>query len=525
MEIDSGVAYTNYAPEQTAKANILCATCGAPMSGNTGMAMCEDCIRLNVDISEGIQREASIHYCNGCERYLQPPQHWVAAALESKELMALCLRRLRGLSKVRLVDANFIWTEPHSKRLKLKIKVQDAYQSTFLVQTFEVEFVVVYTQCPDCAKSYTPNTWRACVQVRQKVSHKRTFLYLEQLILKHNAHKDTISIREAKDGLDFFYAQRNHAVKMVDFLTAVTPVRSQKSSELISQDIHTSTKSYKFTYSVEIVPICKDDLVCLPPKLAKQLGNIPQLLLCTKVGNSIHLMDPNTLQVAEISNQVFWREPFHALANVTELTEYYVLDVEPLGPTRGKYILADVELMRTSDNHQFSVRTHLGSILHPGDDAMGYHLMGANFNNDNFERVPEGQIPPVILVKKHYPRRKKNKSRNWKLRHMASEKSDMLPRKQDQDRAERDYELFLREIEEDTELRQTLQLYKSTRKNPPKTQKMEGVEMEMDSEGGAPEGDELEEEDDNEEEDSGLPQISIDELLDEFEDMTMEDHA
>jgi predicted Fe-S protein YdhL (DUF1289 family) len=105
--------------------SILCATCGAPMSGNTGMAMCEDCIRLNVDISEGIQREASIHFCSGCERYLQPPQHWVAAALESKELMALCLRRLRGLSKVRLVDASFIWTEPHSKRIKLKIKVQD----------------------------------------------------------------------------------------------------------------------------------------------------------------------------------------------------------------------------------------------------------------------------------------------------------------------------------------------------------------------------------------------------------------
>ena len=95
------------------------------MSGSSGMAMCEDCIRLNVDISEGIQREASVHYCSGCERYLQPPQHWISASLESKELMALCLRRLRGLSKVRLVDASFIWTEPHSKRIKLKIKVQD----------------------------------------------------------------------------------------------------------------------------------------------------------------------------------------------------------------------------------------------------------------------------------------------------------------------------------------------------------------------------------------------------------------
>jgi len=395
-----------------------------------------------------------------------------------------------------------------------------------LVQTFEVEFVVVYTQCPDCAKSYTPNTWRACVQVRQKVSHKRTFLYLEQLILKHNAHKDTISIRETKDGLDFFYAARNHAVKMVDFLSAVTPVRSQKSSELISQDIHTSTKSYKFTYSIEIVPICKDDLLCLPAKLAKQLGNIPQLLLCTKIGNSLHLMDPNSLQTAEISNQTFWREPFQSLADVTELTEYFVLNVEPLGPTKGKFVLADVEVMRTSDNQQFTIRTHLGGILHPGDDAMGYHLIGTNFNNEHFESVKENRIPPVILVKKHYPRRKKNKNRHWKLQRMGREEGEMLPRKQDQERAERDYELFLREIEEDTELRQTLQLYKSTRKNPLKSQLMEGVEMEINETEGVSSNEQRSEmEEDEEDEDDGvdLPEINVDELLDEFEGMNMDD--
>lgn len=86
--------------------------------------MCFDCIKLNVDISDGIQREATIHFCRGCDRWLQPPSHWVRAAPESRELLALCLRKLRGLSKVRIVDASFIWTEPHSKRIKVKITVQ-----------------------------------------------------------------------------------------------------------------------------------------------------------------------------------------------------------------------------------------------------------------------------------------------------------------------------------------------------------------------------------------------------------------
>ena len=63
------------------------------------------------------------------------------------------------------------------------------------------------------------------VQVRQKVPHKRTFLYLEQLIIKHNAQKDTISIKEVRDGLDFFYSSKSHVLKMVEFFASVAPIK------------------------------------------------------------------------------------------------------------------------------------------------------------------------------------------------------------------------------------------------------------------------------------------------------------
>jgi nonsense-mediated mRNA decay protein 3 len=63
-------------------------------------------------------------------------------------------------------------------------------------------------------------------------------LYLEQLILKAGAHKDTLNIKEAKNGLDFYYAHRNQAEKMLDFLCSVVPCRHTKASELISQDTH-----------------------------------------------------------------------------------------------------------------------------------------------------------------------------------------------------------------------------------------------------------------------------------------------
>lgn len=83
---------------------------------------------------------------------------------------------------------------------------------------------------------------------------------------------------------------------MVDFLNAVLPIRYKHSKKLISHDIHSNTYNYKFTFGVEIVPISKDSLVCLPKKLAQQLGGISQMCLVYRVTNSVHLIDPTTTQ-------------------------------------------------------------------------------------------------------------------------------------------------------------------------------------------------------------------------------------
>jgi len=66
-------------------------------------------------------------------RYLVPPGTWVQCALESQELMRICLKRLRGLNRVHLVDAGFVWTEPHSKRIKVKLTVQKEVHSLFIL--------------------------------------------------------------------------------------------------------------------------------------------------------------------------------------------------------------------------------------------------------------------------------------------------------------------------------------------------------------------------------------------------------
>lgn len=358
------------------------------------------------------------------------------------------------------------------------------------------------------ARSNTRTVWRACVQVRQKVLHKRTFLFLEQLILKHGAHKETLNIREVKDGIDFFFSQRNQAQKFVDFLNSVVPVKVKAAQELISQDVHTSTKSFKFTFSAELVPICKDDLVAIPIKLAKQAGNISPLVLCHKIGTSIYLLDPQTLQSADISGAIYWRAPFYSLADSKELVEFVVMDIESTGNHKGKWHHAEATVARASDlgsnDRTYFTRTHLGHLLQAGDSVMGYLLTGSNFNNPDFELIEQSNtysstIPDVVLVKKHYPRRRKTRRRNWTLKRMGKDDGELLPKKTDQERMDKEYELFLRDVEEDDELRAALALYRSQKK----------AEEEMS----------VAETDDDD--DEGVPQVDMEELLDDFDELKM----
>lgn len=497
--------------ELTSRHRILCYNCGAPLDGTvSGGALCDDCIKLTVDVSQGIPRESFLHFCRDCDRWLLPPNTWVVAQPESRELLAICLKKL-NIHKVRVVDASFIWTEPHSRRIKVKITVQDSVaHGVVLQQAFEVTYVVSTQQCPDCRKSYTANVWRASVQVRQKVPHKRTFMYLEQLILKHNAHRETLNIKEARDGVDFYFAEKNQAETFVHFLESVVPADIKSSKELISEDTHTSTTNYKFTWAAKLVPICKDDLVALPIKLAKSMGNISPLLLCHRIGTHVYLLDPNTLQTADISNKIYWRAPFTSLADAKEMVEFIVLDIESTPVQKGKWHLCEATVARAADlgvnDNTYFTRTHLGHLLHPGDSVMGYMLSGTMFNNEHFDAIEASNtysstIPDVILVKKHFPNRRKNKRRNWKLKHIVKEEDDLFNRKANMSKDDNEYEMFLRDVEEDEEMRAAIALYKAPKKTDP--DEMSVAETEEDDE---------------------VPRINVDELLDDFEDLTVQDN-
>ena len=104
--------------------------CSVPIEPNAANT-CLDCLRSRVDITDGISKQITMHQCRNCERYQRPP--WMACDWESRELLALCLKKVNGLGKVKLVDAAFVWTESHSKRIKLKLTVQNGLLAVILL--------------------------------------------------------------------------------------------------------------------------------------------------------------------------------------------------------------------------------------------------------------------------------------------------------------------------------------------------------------------------------------------------------
>ena len=351
----------------------------------------------------------------------------------------------------------------------------------------------------------------------------------------------------------------------IQFLILI--LSSKASEQLLSADTHSNTANYKFTYSVEIVPICKDDLICVPQKLARSLSNIHPLTICTRVGSSLQVIDVATLQTADIPAQIYWRTPFEPLASVTDLVEFTVLDIEPdYTKSKGKLVMADAQValagafrstgkleeedaMDYSSAGQtstiFHTRTHLGAILQPGDTVLGYHLSNANYNSTDFSDLQAHLIPDIVLIKKTYPnRRKKSKQRSWRLRSIAKEAGEegetgsgrgVVGRLggRDQKKVEEDYELFLRDLEEDPEMRAGVNLYKSksdvtndVRMTGPgggpahggskkkKVQKRNVGSMDVDME-------EATSDREGEVEEADFPEIQLDELLEDFDEMTL----
>ncbi|GFE54120.1 nonsense-mediated mRNA decay related protein, putative [Babesia ovis] len=388
---------------------------------------------------------------------------WLKCDLESKELLSICLKKIKGLENMKIINAAFSFTEPHSKQLKVKICVQKEVDNNFVVeQSLVISYSIKSSQCDHCKRMYTPHTWKAMVQIRQKTKDKRHILMLEQIIIKHNAHENVSNILSRPNGFDLHFQSKTCAQKFADFVSDKIVSQVRNSKKLITQDSVNNKWDYKYTLQVQLIPICADDMVFLPPKVASMNGGISPFLLCVNLTTTISLIDPFTLRTLDVSSDKFWKNPFSSLFNKFNLCNFIVLNIEKDRSCKYShpvYELVDVELMAVNSSTVIYTKSHLGHILTVGDTFSGYDIRKINLNGLAEEETDiTNKIPfDVILVRK--VKTKKAFKTNWVLKRIVDKKGSTTD-----DEIEEDELLdFKEELMSKKELQKNVEFYQNPR--------------------------------------------------------------
>jgi nonsense-mediated mRNA decay protein 3 len=166
----------------------------------------------------------------------------------------------------------------------------------------------------------------------------------------------------------------------------------KQSKQLISNDLKNNEATYKFTLSLEIAPVCKDDLVLLPKALSKEIGGLGPLVLVYKISTFVHIVDIISMKTYELDQVLYWKNEFEAIMSRDRLTEFVVINIwntdyntnVSKAAARQKFKMVQVELARAADygsnDKTFIVNTHLGEILNYNDTVLCYDLEASTSN-------------------------------------------------------------------------------------------------------------------------------------------------
>lgn len=425
---------------------IPCCICGTLIEPNN-MNMCVDCLRDRTKFADNVPTTSSIIYCRSCGRYQTGKTTWSHMELDSPELLQLCIKRLSGMKDKRVKDAKFLFTEPHSRRIRISLTLeQDSINDSVLRQTIIPTFVVNLMQCPSCCENATPRDhWIAKVQLRQSAKSKRTIFWIEQQILSHNAHAGASTIQKKHDGIDFHFNDKAAASRFVNYLKTITPAQVVESSKIMGEDVQCGTVDLRFSYSVRIPPINRQDMIILPKFLVSSTGNKSHVAICRKMAKNIRLVDPLSGNNITVDAATYWKNPFDPALTTEHLRRFIVLSIDVID---GNY--ADVELTdEETYQDRILTKTHLGNVLVENELCLAYDLRVSVVSDKAEEVFKKYGIPEVIVVgrTKSETRRK----RAWHVKELAPYDDDV----------HEEFEEFLDELEEDPELRQDIKIYKN----------------------------------------------------------------
>ena len=383
---------------------------------------------------------------------------WAHAELESRELLGICLKQ--GIehcllkNRMTLQDARWEWTEPHSRRLRVRVTVRKHLDElpnggVTLQAQKTIIFKVNTRQCVECAQDNATGgaePWRSLVQVRQRSSHKRTLHWLEQQASggkKSGArgakkddwlnHPSLLGVQQLRDGLDFYFADTGSANSFTDWCKSRVPLRSKTSKKLISSDKKSNKDHIKYTTLLEVVPLSRDDCVVVPSSSGAvgsvsgddgagggkksggggdTAGQTPHPLrsrmgpgsiaIVTKVSSVIHFVQvyPPTLRVVEMTAEQYFRCPFNAFLTPAALVPYTILDVEDSAEIFRRQMTMTKKKKQQHRDKKKKVGRKVNAEREDrdfvnnddGDDHDTHHHHDANDDNERHETIDEGDV-------------------------------------------------------------------------------------------------------------------------------------
>ena len=258
-----------------------------------------------------------------------------------------------------------------------------------------------------CVKETSKHTWEALVQVRQRTAGSKALIALEEMVVKAGLGTLVNSVQITREGLDLYCSNKNQGEAIVAFITSKMPCRVKTSKKQVSR----VTAEYVFV--VEVVPVCKYDLIPITTKM----GKIQELMLVAKLSSSIHLINPMSCRKMEIKADKYFTNPIKALMTASDMVEFVVLDVQEQKAYNGGVentddsscgkgeisVITHVEVARATDfginDSTYIVKSHLGNILKAGDCVLGYDLAHSMIQVSLQEQL-NFDMQDVVLVRK-----------------------------------------------------------------------------------------------------------------------------
>ena len=404
----------------TTRLQVRCCICGVQTDANESNK-CLACLVPDIDLKKELlssSKEAempTIIQCRNCLKYQNRNKIWIHCDWESADLLQLCLKEVKAFRKnrsIKLIDASFVYTEPHSKRVKAKLVVQkeitaDIESSTpqFFRQTVILNFKIRFNMCGKCARESANETqnWEAVTQIRQHHRHAstKTLSWIEQKILNADAHVDAVGVRNVSSGtgLDIFWAKSRQAKHFLDFMKKNVPCRVSTTKTLISHDVKSNTHRYQYTHRIDVVPLSRYDLVWIDSKKSSLYGDITRgLSIVTSVAGSTvrlsHVTEHN--KTCDVPALTLWKHPLHPVVSLErDSTErFLILDV-----------LKNVLVVSPADSVDASKTfSCVASCFHvkDGDDLIGRHVRGYFLKNrTDLSDLVDGDdalIPDAVLI-------------------------------------------------------------------------------------------------------------------------------